>query len=836
MKIKKIVCMLLLAQSGFVMAQTETLVTPNGKKVRVHTNPIITANNGLKAESGNIELGGALLKPTTIVTNSENTLTIDGLQVGANTDNVLVADPTGVLKWVTRASLGDNLGNHTATQALNMQYYAINNGGGQWGLRFEKGLNDQFTSDYFKSNYATFEKMYVKVDELPNLKPNDPLEFTPNGFDFVTRNYNGGILRSTSLKEMMDVAQNQYFMPKINLANNVVDNAIADLLTIPYDGQFVYNTNVNMQNGNGIGIYYNSGGIWIPVNAGDNLGDHKATKNLNMGSYLINGDGSSDGGLLFSNSDNAGFENSSLSIGLMPELKLDDPALTANRLPYLVTVVGTGQKLSRTDLKDVLFAAKDNLGDHTATQDLEMSNRNINNAMDIKALGTVAGKKLIADTKIIAPQAQITFGAGAGKIAVSDSDGNLTWTDSSAITIAGDNLGNHIATKDLDMNNRDISNAGNITADDVINANYLTAATKIIAPAVKITNGASTGKIAVSDASGNLTWTDPSAITVAGDNLGNHIATKDLDMNNQNISNAKNITAENITAENITANEEVRATNLTATIKTFTPALRIVNGAGTGKIAVSDASGNLTWTDPSAITVAGDNLGNHIATQDLVMSSKNISGAANVTASGTVTGTNLTATTKTVTPAVQITNGAGTGKIAVSDASGNLVWTNATAEGILISSYTGPLATAVETPYPLNVSTNLLYSNRTITVDKPSRIIITGSLTVAAKSNTMGTGDIIIKQNGTKAVGFGTSLKYSVFNPIMNGLGEIDPNLCLTTRLSFEANVDVEPGTYTFSVDILPTFSAPINTQENYAPEHYSPVPGNYISYKVYNK
>ncbi|MNQ59670.1 hypothetical protein D3C85_739290 [compost metagenome] len=43
------------------------------------------------------------------------------------------------------------------------------------------------------------------------------------------------------------------------------------------------------------------------------------------------------------------------------------------------------------------------------------------------------------------------------------------------------------------------------------------------------------------------------------------------------------------------------AANITATAKTTTATAQITTGAGTGKIAVSDATGNVTWTDPATI-------------------------------------------------------------------------------------------------------------------------------------------------------------------------------------------------------------------------------------------
>ena len=115
---RKITCLLLLVQTGFMMAQTKTVVTQNGEKVAISP----YANNGLTANSGYIQLGGALTKPSVLTTTSSYTLAIQGLQAGTSSDNVLVTDANGVLKYVSRSGFSgaDNLGNHIATQNLNM--------------------------------------------------------------------------------------------------------------------------------------------------------------------------------------------------------------------------------------------------------------------------------------------------------------------------------------------------------------------------------------------------------------------------------------------------------------------------------------------------------------------------------------------------------------------------------------------------------------------------------------------------------------------------------------------------------------------------------------------
>jgi hypothetical protein len=65
------------------------------------------ANNGLTKNGQIVQLGGALIQPTTITTTASNFLAITGLQPGSNTtDSVMVVDPTsGQVKFISAASL-----------------------------------------------------------------------------------------------------------------------------------------------------------------------------------------------------------------------------------------------------------------------------------------------------------------------------------------------------------------------------------------------------------------------------------------------------------------------------------------------------------------------------------------------------------------------------------------------------------------------------------------------------------------------------------------------------------------------------------------------------------
>lgn len=110
---KKILYMLLFFQSGLMMAQTETLLTVNGKKVLFNPSGMLnSADNGLTATGNNIQLGGALTKASVLTTTSAFTLAIKGLQTGALTDQLVTADANGVLRaipnnyWSTNGNAG----------------------------------------------------------------------------------------------------------------------------------------------------------------------------------------------------------------------------------------------------------------------------------------------------------------------------------------------------------------------------------------------------------------------------------------------------------------------------------------------------------------------------------------------------------------------------------------------------------------------------------------------------------------------------------------------------------------------------------------------------------
>jgi hypothetical protein len=121
---KKLALLLLLAQSGIILAQTKTLITTNGEKVIMNINTVNTADNGLTKTGENVQLGGDLIHQTIISTSSTNTMAVTGLQDGSSTDNIVAIEPlTGILKKISQSPYLEpwQVGNSTTLASLNTQ-------------------------------------------------------------------------------------------------------------------------------------------------------------------------------------------------------------------------------------------------------------------------------------------------------------------------------------------------------------------------------------------------------------------------------------------------------------------------------------------------------------------------------------------------------------------------------------------------------------------------------------------------------------------------------------------------------------------------------------------
>jgi len=700
---RKITCMLLLIKGGFLMAQTKTVVTQNGEKVAISTG----ANNGLTSNGGFIQLGGALTKPSVLTTTSAFTLAFQGLQAGNTSDNVLVTDANGVLKYVPRTSFSgaDNLGNHIATKALDMSTFDINNVG-KIAFPFVNGNKLLFLGD---ANGARLEHMNGRSLKMVSGAQGGT---TAVGLgQFLWSNYSGADATETQL--MILNASGNLGIGTTNPAGKL---DVAGK-TVTQSAQIAKGSDGLSPIAGSVAVAADANGNvkWVPassIGAGDNLGNHTATTDLAMSGKNINNAANvtATGSVAAANvtaSTKATVQTAQITKGS------DGASPAAGSVAVAADTNGNVKWVSASSI-----GAGDNLGNHTATTDLAMSGKNINNAANITATGTVAGANVTASTKATVQTAQITKGSdgaspAAGSVAVAaDTNGNVKWIPASSIG-AGDNLGNHTATTDLTMSGKNINNAANITATGKT--------TTQTAQITKGSDGASpaAGSVAVAaDTNGNVKWVSASSIG-AGDNLGNHTATQNLDMTSKNILNINNAYIKNEAQimDRVTSNtnyfgiyknsgllgiwNNLKGNNALsideATNKTTLVSAQIAHGTdgsspALGSIAVAaDANGNVKWVNASSIG-AGDNLGNHTATTDLAMSGKNVNNAANVTATGTVSAANVTASTKATVQTAQITKGSdgstpAAGSVAISaDANGNIRW----AAPSTIAGATGP--------------------------------------------------------------------------------------------------------------------------------------------------
>jgi len=590
---KKLILALALIKGGFMIAQTKTVVTVNGEKIQVNPNSVSTADNGLNSTAGNVQLGGVLLKPTTVTATASNTLAIAGLQTGSGSDNVLVADSNGVLKWVSRASfvqVGDNLGNHIAGDNLDMTSHNVNN---------VKGI-------YFKDVITS------NTSQLAVVKSNGLLNFSSD------KNGNASLF---SIDEST----------KKTIVDNFAISKGTDGLA-PAAGYIATSLDTN---GNV---------VW------------KSPSSIVAGSQ-VQGDWN-----MATTTDPSYIKNKPT----IPTVTGAETKITAGTN---VTVTGTGA----TGTPYVINATStaDNLGNHTATTDLNMSAKNITAANNITAAGTVNAANTTVTTKTTTQTAAITKGTdgstpAAGYIPTSvDGAGNIKWTDPSTITTKGDNLGNHTATTTLDMAKNTINNVNTVYFTDQV--------------------GANTNKYGIYKNNGSFRfWSDKSG----GDDFSIDETTRKTTVNNLSIGKGTDGSA---------------------------PAA--------GFIATSlDSNGNIVWKSPSSVQ---DNLGDHKALMDLNMNAKNISAANNITATGK-TVTNMAQIAKGTDG-----NAPAVGNVATAaDVNGNIIWQAIPKQNIVptdvgtVISVGGQLVVAQEITALMTADFVIPFNNNPMPIGNISNVII----------------------------------------------------------------------------------------------------------------
>ena len=413
----------------------------------------------------------------------------------------------------------------------------------------------------------------------------------------------------------------------------------------------------------------------VSASGADNMGDHLARNNIDMDSYSIL-DAQNVNGVTanFSNLNLMGIAlfNASSLLQINGSIKIPSSAA----LDYVLTSDADGNATWQ-DLQ-TLPSNGDNLGDHIARENLEMSNFNIVNAQNVNGVTANFSNldSLSSNTLDVLAEnlngKTLNFSNGNftnlfkyidgnqqnGYVLTSDADGNASWQVSAS---GADNMGDHLARNNIDMDSYSILDAQNVngvTANfsnlDSLSSNTLDVlAENLNGKTLNFTNGNFIDISFLNSLQGTKILTDNlnSLYSNTVDVLAENLNGKTLNFTNGNfldISFLNSLQGTKIIADNLNSlssnTVEVLAQNLNGTTLNFansviTNSFKYIDGnQQDGYILTSDADGNASWQ----VSPPDDNLGDHLATEDLDMDGFDIVDAGDVAGDTANFGTSLT--------------------------------------------------------------------------------------------------------------------------------------------------------------------------------------------------
>ena len=452
---------------------------------------------------------------------------------GAANGYVLTSDANGNASWKPLLTVlnGDNLGNHVATQDLNMNGHSLVNGD---MLVAEVG---KFNGQLMFENGATVGYVLTATDANGN-SAWQPINTVVNGDDLG----------------------NHTAQINLNMNGNSIVNLAALTMPTGANAGFVLTSDVN-----GLASWQAATG---GSTNGDNLGNHTATMNV-----MMNG---------FSMYSANGVVTSTLFAGMG-----DIMDLVVNGSLQYQPGAANGLVLTSDANGNAHWAAVaagggngDNLGNHQATMALGMNGYDILSVNDITAVDITANG---VEALGLVANASLQFQAGAanGYILASDANGNASWVPPASFAVNGDDLGNHTATQNLDLATFDVDNVHDLAAQS-IHANGSVSL---------LPHQAANGYVLTSDALGNASWQPAAAGAGNGDDLGNHIADTHLNMNGYDLFSVNGLLAEDAGINGNFAAANILAENTTINGTLIIHPL----AAGTNFVLTATGSGVATW-------------------------------------------------------------------------------------------------------------------------------------------------------------------------------------------------------------------------------------------------
>ena len=586
---------------------------------------------------------------------------------------------------------GDNLGNHTATQALDMNGFALIN-----------------------ASLATIQALIVNE----NGDASNDFRVESNGDEYLiyaqAASDSVGI-GTASPSALLDVGNGS-----IDFIDGDNDVLIGDDLEV--DGTIFAD---NFNGGTFSGTFVGDGSQL--TGTGDNLGNHKASQNIDANGYDLT---------------NANIINSAIitNSGTITGATINGTTINATDFfggTFNGSFVGDGSQLTG------VIAAGDNLGDHIATQDLDLNGFALINATSLSVDSLVVNENgdlgndfrvesngdeyLIfaqANTDSVgvgtaSPSALLDVGNGSVDFIDGDNDvligddlevdgtifsdnfnglaASITTIDATTInatnfnggtfngTFVGDGSGlTGVAMDNGSINNLTINNG--YLQDPTINgfALFRNGGTAMFNGDVYITDGATNGFVLTTDANGLVSWQNLTELIPGGvgsDNLGNHIAEQDLDMNGFSLINV----GAAVINENGDAANDFRVESNGDEYLIFAQAASDAVGIGTASpSALLDVgNGSIDFIDGADDVLIGDDL-----EVDGTIFAGNVNGvSANFTniQSTNINGDTITFNTLNgsdiIAAAFKLITGAANGLVLTSDANGQASWQPAAAGG-----------------------------------------------------------------------------------------------------------------------------------------------------------